>query len=254
MTRAVVLGGGFMGEVHAAAIRRAGGVVAGAVGSNPARSAAIAEQLGAERAYPTLAEALSDNRIDVVHICTPNAAHLGAALDSFAAGKHVVCEKPLGVGGEQARLMAAAAASAGVIATVPFVYRFHSVVREARARIRSGEVGPLSVLQGSYQQDWLADPATGNWRVRAADGGPSRAFADIGSHLVDLLEFVTGDPIRRLNARTRIVHPTRGGVSGIDTEDAVVVLVELESGAIGTLTVSQLTHGRKNSLVLELAK
>ncbi|MDR5701964.1 Gfo/Idh/MocA family protein, partial [Agromyces aerolatus] len=103
-----------------------------------------------------------------------------------------------------------------------------------------------------YLQDWLATPHDDDWRVDTAQGGPSRAFADIGSHLVDLLEFTTGDRVVRLNARTRTVFGARATNTDIATEDLVAVVVELAGGAIGTLLVSQVAPGHKNGLVLEL--
>lgn len=247
-----ILGGGFMAAVHAAASRRAGGRVVGVVASSAQRSREAAERIGAERGYASVDELLSDTAIDVVHVCTPNAQHAPQTLAALAAGKHVVTEKPLATSAAVAAHLARAAMPVGVVAAVPFVYRYHPMVREARARVGAGELGRLLSLQGSYLQDWLLDETDGNWRVDPAEGGSSRAFADIGSHLVDLTEFVTGDRVARLAAVTRTVHPERGG-RAVETEDAAALVVETTSGAIGTLQVSQTAPGRKNRLHLELA-
>lgn len=247
------LGAGFMGRVHSRAARRAGARLAGAAASTPERGRAAAVELGVERGFESVDAVLADDAVDVVHVCTPNGTHAALAERVVAAGKHVVCEKPLATNGADARRVADAAAAAGVVATVPFVYRYHPMVREARARVARGDLGRLLSLSGSYLQDWLLSQADDDWRVDARIGGPSRAFADIGSHLVDLIEFVAGDRIVRLAATTRTVFPERATHRGITTEDLAALVVELGSGAVGTLLVSQVSPGRKNALVLELA-
>src|SRR3954468_5430638 len=245
--RAGIIGAGFMGTVHARAIRRAGGLVARAVGSTPESSREAAERLGTEFHTDTVEELLAADDVDVVHICTPNGTHGPLVRAAIAAGKHVVCEKPLAVSPAEAEELVALAADAGVTATVPFVYRFYPTVREARARVADGSAGPVRLLHGSYLQDWLAAETDDNWRVDAAAGGPSRAFADIGVHWCDLVEFVSGHRITRLAAQTVIAVPSRGGRS-VQTEDAAVVLFETDRGASGNVTVSQISPGRKNRL------
>src|SRR4051794_30688564 len=147
--RVGIVGSGFMGSVHARAARRAGGaVVAVATRSGDPH---IADRLGAGRAVPTLDDLLGD--VDVVHLCTPNQLHEPQALAALAAGVHVVCEKPLSVDTASARRMAQAAQETGLVAAVPFVYRFYGSVREMRARVLDS--GPLVQLRGSYLQDWL---------------------------------------------------------------------------------------------------
>jgi predicted dehydrogenase len=138
---------------------------------------------------------------------------------------------------------------------VPFVYRFYPSVREAKARVSSGSTGPIRLIHGSYLQDWLALPDDHNWRVDAATGGASRAFADIGVHWCDIVEFATGQRIVRLAAKFMTAYPARtvaGEMRPVDTEDAAAVLFETDSGAIGSLLLSQITHGRKNRLWFSL--
>lgn len=250
--RVGMVGGGFIGEVHCRAARSARAVLAGVVSSTPASSARAAESLGFERAFDSVEELLADAAIDVLHIVSPNASHYRYALAAIRNGTHLVCEKPLAISTIEATELAAAAAEAGVLATVPFVYRFHPMVREARDRITAGATGRTSSIQGSYLQDWLLEQDDDNWRVDAAVGGPSRAFADIGSHLCDLTEFVTGDRINRLQSVTRTVFTRRGTHAGVTTEDLVAVLFETRAGAVGTLMVSQVAPGRKNRLHLEI--
>jgi predicted dehydrogenase len=249
--RAGILGGGFMARVHGTASRDAGGELRAVATSSASGGRTAAHALGAERAEADADALLDAADIDVVHICTPNATHAALALRALAAGKHVVCEKPLATNVADAKQLAGAAVEQGLIGAVPFVYRYHPMVREARARMRRGDVGELLTLDCSYLQDWMLLPDDDDWRVQSASGGASRAFADIGSHLCDLIEFITGDRIHALSARTRRVFAERGG-RAVDTEDIVAVLVETESGALGTLLISQMAPGRKNALTLEL--
>jgi predicted dehydrogenase len=267
--RAGVIGAGFIGAVHARSARLAGARLAGVATSSPERSRDAADRLGAERAFATPQELATAEGVDVVHICTPNHLHAELAALALEHGKHVVCEKPLAVGAGEAEALLAAAAAADRVATVPFVYRFHPVVREARARVQNGSLGPVRLIHGGYLQDWLADAGDDNWRVDAVLGGPSRAFADIGSHWCDLVEFITGDRIAALCAQTARVHAERaergsarafeaagGGDAArraVTTEDAVTALFRTEGGAHGTLVVSQVSPGRKNHLHVEIA-
>jgi len=248
-----VVGGGFMATVHSRAARAAGARLLGVVASTPERSAEVATTLGFDRGYPSLEDLLQDPAVDVVHVCTPNALHAEQALAAIAAGKHVICEKPLATDAPTAAHLVEAAERAGVVGTVPFVYRFHPLVREARARIADGALGTLLTINGSYLQDWLLAQTDDNWRVDAASGGRSRAFADIGSHLVDLLEFITGARITELSSTVRTFFAERANTPAVTTEDAAAVVIRLEGGSIGTLLVSQVAPGRKNRLHLEVA-
>ncbi len=248
-----IIGGGFMAAVHSRAARASRARLVGVVGSRPGRGDQIAEELGIERGYDSIGDLIADDRINVVHVTSPNVLHAEQALAIIGAGKHVVCEKPLATTVADADRLVDAARRAQVVATVPFVYRFHPLVREARARFATGVAGQLLSIHGSYLQDWLLDAGDDNWRVDPAVGGRSRAFADIGSHLVDLVEFITGDRIARVAASKRTFFGTRAQHSNVRTEDAVALLVQTEGGAIGSLLVSQAAPGRKNRLHLELA-
>jgi predicted dehydrogenase len=251
--RVGIVGGGFMGRVHARSARVAGAEVVAAVGSSPARSAKAAEAVGAGAAYDDVGEMLRHADVDVVHVCTPNHSHLAISLAVLEAGRHVVCEKPLATSTADAERLQQAAREAGLVATVPFVYRYHPMVREMRSRIRAGHPGQISTVHGSYLQDWLSGPDDQNWRVDHRAGGPSRAFADIGSHWCDLAEFVTGDRIERLSARTRTIREHRGANSRVLTEDLATAQFTTASGVLGTVVVSQVAAGRKNRLYLEVS-
>jgi predicted dehydrogenase len=246
--KAGFLGGGFMGAVHTRAARAACAELVAISSSTPARAERAAHELGLQTGVASLDEVIVAS--DIVHVCTPNDQHADQALAAIRAGKHVICEKPLATTAADARLLVRAAAEAGVVGAVPFVYRFHPMVREARALVAQGAVGTVLSVDAAYLQDWMLRPTDGNWRA-GAGGGASRAFADIGSHLCDLLEFVTGDRIARLSARTRTVYAQRDG-HPVDNEDIAALLVEFDGGALGTLLVSQMAAGRKNGLSFEV--
>ena len=246
-----VVGTGFMARVHSQAARAAGARLRFIVGSNERSSSQAAKELGFDASAIAVDQILTDDSVDIVHICTPNALHFDQARSVLEAGKHVVCEKPLALAFEHA--LELFLLSEGRVATVPFIYRFHPMVREARERVLAGEVGTLFSLRGSYLQDWLLRENDDNWRVDPAAGGASRAFADIGSHLVDLIEFVSGERIARVFAAKRTVFDRRASLRAISTEDAVCVVIETDSGAIGTLAVSQVAAGHKNHLQIELS-
>jgi predicted dehydrogenase len=265
--RAAIAGTGFIGRVHARSARLAGAELVGVAASSPESAAAAAEELGAGRAYRSPEELVTDPSVDVVHVCTPNNLHLPLAEAALAAGKHVVCEKPLATDAAGAQRLVDAAAGSGLHAAVPFVYRYYATVREARERVRSGRLGAVHLLHGTYLQDWLLRVEDTNWRVDEELGGASRAFADIGSHWCDLAEFVSGHRITRLAARLLTAVPERSGETGrrafgsgggdgevrpVTTEDAAVVQFETGSGALGTVVVSQISAGRKNRLWLEV--
>jgi predicted dehydrogenase len=263
-----IAGTGFIGRVHAKAAVLAGATVAGVAASSPDRAAEAAAEIGAERGFGDWHELAAAEDVDVVHVCTPNHLHLPLALAALEAGKHVVCEKPIALdtaGAEE--LVGAAGARPDRIVTVPFVYRYYPTAREARARIGSGAIGDLLLLHGGYLQDWLLAATDDNWRVEPELGGRSRAFADIGSHWCDLIEFVSGQRIVSLCARTEIAHRERsrsetrsfaraersGSKRAVETEDIAALLFETDVGLIGSTVISQVSAGRRNRLWFEIS-
>ncbi len=236
--RAGIIGTGFIGTVHANAVRAEGGEVTRVAASTPDRAAAAATRLGARAGASTGEELIDADDVDVVHVCTPNSMHVPLTRRALAAGKPVVCEKPLATSLVDARELAAEAG--GRVATVPFVYRFSPAVREARARVAAGAAGPLLLLHGAYLQDWQAGGGPAGWRGDTAEGGAHRAFADVGVHWCDLAEFTSGHRITRLTASIA----AGGRVS--------TVQFATDGGAAGSVVVSQAAHGRRNALRLSL--
>lgn len=264
--RVAIAGTGFIGRVHTRSARLAGATLVGVSSGSPEEAEVAAKALGAERSFSSSDELIAAEDVDVVHVCTPNHLHVSIAEAALAAGKHVVCEKPIALDLVGAERLVNAAEAAGLVAAVPFVYRYYPVVREIRARVASGDPGPVRLVHGSYLQDWLLTAGDYNWRVDPALGGRSRAFADIGSHWCDLVEFVTGHRISRLVARmfTPIQERTAaepletiGQVEGderrlVTTEDVAVVMFETDLGAVGSVVISQISPGRKNRLWFEI--
>lgn len=253
--RAAVIGTGFMGRTHTHAVRAVGGQVVGVAGSSAEKAQRFAAEHSIPDAHGDALDLVRRDDVDVVHVCTPNHLHAPLSLAALEAGKHVVCEKPLATDSATARTLVDAARAAGRIAVVPFVYRFHPMAREARARVASGALGRLTLAHGGYLQDWLLHPKENNWRVDPALGGPTRAFGDIGSHWCDMLEFVTGDRITAVSAQTSRITDTRGpgGGTTVTTEDVAAFQFSTAGGMLGTAVISQVSPGRKNKLLLEVS-
>lgn len=271
-TFSAVVGTGFIGPVHVEALRRLGRPVLGVVGSTPARGRELAAKLNVTRTYDTFEALLEEPLVTVVHLATPNRLHYTQCRQALAAGKHVLCEKPLAMTSAESGQLAALAAAAPTEAGVCYNVRFYPLNLEARQRVTNGDVGSVYHVTGSYHQDWLLNDIDFNWRVLSEEGGALRAVADIGTHWLDLVRFVTGlevesvcaDLATFLPTRRRPVGPqetfsTKLGVEGrtepiaIDTEDHGSVLLRFKGGATGSFSVSQVTAGRKNRLCYEVA-
>lgn len=267
-----VVGTGFIGPVHVEAVRRLGHAVVGILGSSPAKSQAAADALGIPRGYADFDQLLTDPAVDVVHLASPNRLHFEQCNRAMAAGKHVVCEKPLAMTTAETAELVRVAAAAPVVTAVNYNVRFYPCVLELRERVRRGDLGDVLHVTGSYLQDWLLFDTDFNWRVLAADGGDLRAVADIGTHWVDAVCFVTGLAVEAVLADLRTVHPVRqrptGGSEtfagrtgaarpaapvGVTTDDYGSVLLRFTGGAKGCFTVSQVTAGRKNCIRFDVA-
>jgi predicted dehydrogenase len=266
---AAVVGTGFIGAVHVEALHRLGVQVHGVVGSSPERASARARDRGLPPAYPSFEAMLEDARVDVVHIASPNFLHHVHAKAALAAGKHVVCEKPLAMtSAESADLLRIAVASGRVHAT-NFNLRFYPVVQHVHGMVRVNALGDVRLVSGHYLQDWLLLETDWNWRLEPALGGELRAVADIGSHWMDLTTFLTGRRIVAVMADLATFIKTRRQPTGpvetfaagrgvntvereIHTEDCATILLRYEDGTRGALAVSQVSPGRKNSLVFEI--
>lgn len=264
---AAVVGTGFIGPVHLEALRRLGIPTVAVVGSSPARARAAGLHVG--RVHDSLAALLADPAVHVVHLATPNRLHYEQCKQVIAAGKHVLCEKPLAMTAAESADLVRIAAAAPVAAGVCYNVRYYPLNLEARHRIADGQLGRIYHVTGSYFQDWLLHETDFNWRVLASESGPLRAVADIGTHWLDLVQFVTGLEVTSVCADLATFLPTRrrpvGSVEtfqaaagatepvAIDTEDHGSVLVRFRGGATGCFSVSQVCAGRKNRVAYEVA-
>ena len=266
---AAVIGTGFIGTVHAQALRRIGVRVAGVLGSSPERSAERADAIGVGHAYGSLDDLLADGAVDVVHVASPNHAHHDHVRAVLAAGKHVVCEKPLAMTSAQSAEMVALAEASGLVCAVCYNIRFYPLNQHAHAMVRDGGAGDVRLVTGRYHQDWLAKATDWNWRLRSEMGGALRSVGDIGTHWLDLTGFVTGLRPEAVMADLATVIPERRRPTGpvetfaaatgeteavaVDTDDAATILIRYEGGARGVLSTSQVSPGRKNTLEWDVA-
>ncbi len=268
--RTAVVGAGFIGPHHIDAVRRGGYAdVVVLVDRDPDRGPVTARSLGVPHAVTDIDAVLGDSSIDVVHICTPNHTHVDLARAAMEAGKHVVVEKPMATDRAGASALLEVARRTRRHAAVALTYRGYPMVRRARELVRSGRLGRLRLVHGGYLQDWLSDPSDYNWRLDPAAGGVSRAFADIGTHWFDTVEFVAGARVTSVMADLATLVPVRhrplrsaaafNAASGateavtIDTEDAATVLIRFGDGARGAVIVSQVSPGHKNDLTIQLS-
>ncbi len=271
--KAGIVGTGFIGPVHVEALRRLGYVKVVAVAERDVDLAqAKADELSIPKAYGDYRQLLADPEIQVVHNCTPNHLHFEVNRNILAAGKHIISEKPLAMNSTESRELVRLAEAAGVVHAIDFNYRYMPLVQQARIMCQAtDDVGRVLAVHGTYFQDWLHKDTDWNWRLVPEFSGESRAVADIGSHLCDIVQFVTGLKIVRVMADLVTIHPVRkrpkvevetyaGKVLdlsdleevAIDTEDYASILVEFDSGMHGVLTVNQCAAGRKNRLSFEI--
>lgn len=267
-----VAGLGFIGPAHIEALRRIPGIEVVAVSETSedlAKEKAL--QLGIEKHHGNFDDLLKED-IDCVHICTPNNLHYEMSKAALLAGKHVVCEKPLATTVEEGRELVELAQEKGLIHAVHFNIRYYPMVRQMKVMREKGELGEIYSIIGSYLQDWLYYTTDYNWRLEPELSGKSKAVADIGSHLMDLLEYISGVKITEVMADFNTIHPVRKKplkaietFSGkmlkpedyeevpISTEDYATVLLRFDNGNKGVITVSQVDAGRKNRLSLEIS-
>ena len=266
-----IVGTGFIGPVHAEALRRLGKPIAGVLGSSPAKSTQMAQSLGVSRGYADYAELLGDPAVRVVHLTSPNRYHFEQARQALEAGKHVLCEKPLAMNAAESARLAALARAKPLVAAVCYNVRYYPLCLEVREWIASGRLGEIYHVTGSYVQDWLLHDTDFNWRVLVEEGGALRAVADIGTHWLDLVQSMTGLNVTDVCADLKTVWPVRRRPEGsvetfqskqahaklidvpITTDDYGSVLLHFNNDARGCVTVSQVNAGRKNCLRFEIA-
>jgi predicted dehydrogenase len=254
-----MLGYEFMGRAHASAYRVVPGMlsppplvprlVAVAGRTEPAVREAAA-RFGFESAATDWQALVADPRVDLLDNCGPNGLHSEPVIAAARAGKHLLCEKPLGRDAAEAHAMWQAAEAACVKHMCAFNYRFVPAVRLARELIEAGELGEIFHFRARYLQEWIADPcAPKSWRLDRAQAG-SGALGDLGAHIVDLARYLVGEPAAVTALTRTFVTDRTGGV--VDVDDAFAATVEFADGAVGTLEASRFAPGRKNGLWFEI--
>jgi predicted dehydrogenase len=264
--RMALVGGGqgsFIGRVHATAavLDNRAALVAGALSSNPEKAKASAPDydIPAERAYGSVRELVegelklaADKRIDFVSVATPNHTHFEIAKAALEAGFNVICDKPMTFDLAQAEELANAVDKSGVVFAVSHNYTGYPLVRQAREMILSGELGEINAIRSNYMQGWLRtrieadDQKQAAWRTDPSKSGAAGCFGDIGTHAYNLGRYMTGLLPESISCHLKIFE------KGRKLDDYGTALIRYENGAFGTVTASQVSHGRENDLSIEI--
>jgi predicted dehydrogenase len=260
--RVALIGHAFMGRAHSHGWRSVASFfeppltpeLAVVCGRDQARVEAFAAQWGWAEAATDWRQVVERDDVDVVDICTPGSFHAEIAIAALEAGKHVLCEKPLANTVAEAEAMAAAAekaAAGGVRSMVGFNYRRVPAVELARRLIADGRLGQIRHVRAAYLQDWLTDPAVPvSWRLRADQAG-SGALGDIGSHVIDLAQHLTGQSVTGVSGLTETFVPSRPG-GEVTVDDAALAVARLSGGAVATFEATRFALGRKNAARVEV--
>jgi predicted dehydrogenase len=264
-----MVGYAFMGAAHSQAWRTAPHafdlplrpVLAALCGRDPGATAAAARRYGFASIETDWHALLERDDVQLIDVCTPGDSHAEISVAALDAGKHVLCEKPMANSVAEAEVMAAAAARAqarGVRSMVGFNYRRVPALALARELIAAGRVGEIRHVRASYLQDWLADAAFPlTWRLQREHAG-SGALGDLGAHVVDLAQYLTGQLISGVSGVTATFVPERPVLNGegrtgpVTVDDAVAFTARLESGALASFEATRFATGRKNALRIEV--
>ena len=264
--RMALAGGGmgsFIGRVHATAavLDNRAALVAGALSSNAERSKASAPayDIAEDRAYGSIHELVEketalpeDQRIDFVSVATPNHTHFEIAKAAVEAGFNVICDKPMTFDLAQAEELLAAVEASDVVFAVSHNYTGYPLVRQAREMILGGELGEINAIRSNYIQGWLRTRLEGDdhkqaaWRTDPSKSGVAGCFGDIGTHAYNLGRYMTGLLPEEISCHLKVF------VEGRALDDYGHAVIRYENGALGTVTASQISHGRENDLFIEV--
>lgn len=272
-----MVGYAFMGAAHSHAWRTAPRFfdlplrprMTAVAGRDAQGVAAAAERLGWDSTETSWRALVDRDDIDLVDVCTPGHTHAEIVIAALEAGKHVLCEKPLANSVEEAEAMVRAAekaAASGVRSMVGFTYRRVPAISLARQLVAEGRIGTLHHVRAQYLQDWIVDPqAPLSWRLEKDKAG-SGSLGDIGAHIIDIAQFITGDTISRVSGRLRTFVEERplpsehAGLSGtagsgtgpVTVDDAATFIADFNSGAMGVFEATRFANGRKNAIRIEV--
>ncbi|WP_245298726.1 Gfo/Idh/MocA family protein [Pseudotabrizicola sediminis] len=261
--RLLILGTGGMANNHAEGFAAIDGVdlVAG-VDTRPAQLAAFCEKHNIANGFASVADALSWGGFDAVTNVTPDGAHFATTIPVLAAGKHVLCEKPLATNAADAEAMALAAARAGVVNMVNLTYRNGAALQRAAQMVAEGAIGKIRHFEASYLQSWLTQPAWGEWstepqwlwRLSSAHGSKG-VLGDVGIHILDFATFIAGEAAVDVSARLATFDKVPDGRIGeytLDANDSATMQIRLEGGALGVVHATRFASGHLNDLRLRI--
>ncbi len=261
MAKAGLIGTGWIAELHAQTLQTLGIEISTVVGHTEEKARLFAEKWGIP-SYGTDAALLYGKEVDCVHICTPTMQHSSLIKNLLEHRKHVLCEKPLCLDTEEAKQLAALAQKRACVCTVCFNVRFYLACQKAREIVCSPEFGRVLLIHGSYLQEFGVSPTQWSWRYE----DKMHAVTEIGSHWLDLAQYISGRRITAISAQFDRFHPLRYQKDGhlytepaedraeisVPSEDVALLHLRFEDGAIGSVVLSELSHGRNNRLSIEI--
>lgn len=261
--RLLILGTGGMANNHAEKFKEIEGVtLVGGIDTRPDQLAAFCDRHGIAGRFGSIDAAIAWGQFDAVTNVTPDAAHYPTTLPFLAAGKHVLCEKPLATNEADADAMADAAAKAGVVNMVNLSYRNVAALQKAAAMVREGAIGQVRHFEASYLQSWLTQPAWGHWDRESqwlwrlsTKHGSKGVLGDVGIHILDFATFIAGQSATEVSCRLATFHKAPGDQIGeypLDANDSATMQVVLENGALGTVAATRFASGHLNDLRLRI--
>lgn len=263
---AAILGAGFISHSHAEALRYCGIRICAVVDSSEKTAAEFAEKWGIEK-YSTSKELLFSEEITSVHICTPPHTHYRIVKELLKAGKNVLCEKPLCLDPEEAAELEALADSLNIKCGVNLNVRFHQMSDRIKDLVQGSDFGAIRLVHGQYLQQFHLLPCPYGWRYIPEIAGPMRAVTEIGTHWFDIIQYITGKKITDVSAlfgnfqpyrivRDGMMYPAGSFGEGtpvtVTSEDAALITFRLGNGAIGSVVLSEVSHGYSNYLAYEI--
>lgn len=261
--RILILGTGGMANNHANAFAHIPGVelVAG-IDTRPEQLVDFCDSHGIANRFASIDEAIAWGAFDAVTNVTPDAAHYSTTMPFLAAGKHVLCEKPLATSEADAAAMADAARDAGVVNMVNLSYRNVAALQAAARMVAEGDIGTVRHFEASYMQSWLTQPAWGDWQTESkwlwrlsTAHGSKGVLGDVGIHILDFATFIAGVPVQRVSCLLHTFDKAPGGRIGeyvLDANDSATMQLQLENGALGTVSASRFASGHLNDLRLRI--
>ncbi|WP_313193591.1 Gfo/Idh/MocA family oxidoreductase [Shinella zoogloeoides] len=261
--RLLVVGTGGMANTHARYFAAIDGVeLVGAVDVDPSRAKAFADQHGIANVFTSLEDAIAWNGFDAATNVTPDRAHHPTTLALLAAGKHVMCEKPLAENHAKADEMARAAEASGLVTMVNLTYRNVAPLQKARAMVLAGEIGRVRHVEASYLQSWLVSKAWGNWATESqwlwrlsTRHGSNGVLGDVGIHILDFASYGAASDVDHVFARLKAFDKApdnRIGEYDLDANDSFTMTVDFDNGALGVIHASRWATGHLNELRLRM--